>query len=83
MITGGPLVTHSSLTRATGSNPGRGTLVNDLSFHPLGVNKLSTSFGCWLKCQCNNGLTSNTQGFWWRLLIQKLRKSFCKCLQHF
>jgi hypothetical protein len=40
------VVTHSPLTPVAGVQlPDRGTLVDDSSFHPFGVGKLSTSFG--------------------------------------
>ena len=42
---GGRVVTLASGASSPGSTPGQGTLNYDSSFHPIRVDKLSTSFG--------------------------------------
>jgi len=69
--------TFASDANGPGSTPGRGTLEDDSSFHPFGVDKLSTSFMLGVKSLCTAMVTNNVQGCQRRHHIHKLHTSFC------
>jgi len=74
MVSGNTLASDS---KGPDSITGRGTLVGDSSFNPLGVGNLSTGF-CWeLKFQSSHEMVRNVHVCSWRYLIQKMHTSFC------